>query len=36
VEGAEGAGLHALWLARGGGGDLADLAALPERLATLA
>lgn len=35
-EGAVGAGLRALWLARGGGGDLADLAALPERVAALA
>lgn len=36
VEGAEGAGLRALWLARGGGGDLADLSTLPERVAALA
>ncbi|MCM2269565.1 MAG: HAD-IA family hydrolase [Thermoanaerobaculia bacterium] len=36
VEGAQAAGLRALWLARDGGGDLADLAALPERLAVLA
>jgi len=36
VEGAEAAGLRALWLDRGGGGDLADLAALPERIAALA
>lgn len=36
VEGAEAAGLRAFWLARDGGGDLADLAALPERLAALA
>jgi putative hydrolase of the HAD superfamily len=36
VEGAEAAGLRALWLDRAGGGDLADLAALPELLAALA
>lgn len=36
VEGAQAAGLQALWLARDGGGDLDDLAALPERLAALA
>ena len=36
VEGAEAAGLRALWLVRGGGGDLADLSTLPERVATLA
>lgn len=36
VEGAQAAGLHALWLARAGGGDLRSLAELPERLAALA
>jgi putative hydrolase of the HAD superfamily len=36
VEGAEGAGLRALWLARDGGGDLADLSTLPDRVAALA
>jgi putative hydrolase of the HAD superfamily len=36
VEGARGAGLGALWLSRAGGGDLATLAELPERLAALA
>lgn len=36
VEGAEAAGLRALWLARGGGGDLRSLAELPERIAALA
>jgi putative hydrolase of the HAD superfamily len=36
VEGAEAAGLHALWLARSGGGDLDSLSALPGRLEALA
>jgi putative hydrolase of the HAD superfamily len=36
VEGATAAGLHALFLVRGGGGDLASLAELPERLAEFA
>jgi putative hydrolase of the HAD superfamily len=36
VEGAEGAGMRAFWLTRGGGGDLADLSTLPERVAALA
>jgi len=36
VEGAAGAGMRALWLARGGGGDLADLSTLPDRVAALA
>ena len=36
VEGARGAGLHALRLARGGGGDLARLDELPDRLASFA
>jgi putative hydrolase of the HAD superfamily len=37
VEGAQAAGLRALWLTRtGGAGDLADLSTLPERVAALA
>ncbi len=35
VEGAEGAGLGALWLERSGNGDLADLRDLPRRLGLL-